>query len=970
MSPHPAAGWISIWQDKYDKGWRGDKNAQGKAVDDKGNPLELQPAALLGAAIAQQHPGDAHFWPGVVLRKDTGAIVPRAPRINIDSLPALEAAGLEVRFGAIALDVDDKSTHKDHLPASPEWRERQLALLAKLPSALRSGMARYDTEGGYRLVWTLDHAPTIPEFIALLVLLVRQLRKWGIDPDEFRDFGRCYRLPDVVRDGKRQVLDGNGATPGLLRWTPMLPDFNEVLAVERKKYERKPRVERGDAAPRGPGSFDALAMVEAAGREIIGEKLMGAGGTLHVVSPCMCEREEGGTGCSVTIAESGAVGIVCKHATCDYSEHTMRPGEAWKLWRSRHESGYYTEDDTAGIVEWASGDWSCYARDTATTSTQAPATDQTIDVYKNVSTDEYEADTSTSAQEPTSAPESDQGAAAVRATTAIPAAAAVALPAAPKVDPLTRARAVLHDLPAAAHRSVAAAFAPDALAAALLCSMFDKGALAQCKADLRTIKGLSLQDWAGAIKDLRVAQAVQRKESAESLGIADHAELAGALIEHLRKKSGVDVVFDRGSLYTYASVTGVWQEVKPAEISRVIQSWSNKPTRDDVLRVSDTTVKGVTSLACDLPAGDHGEGFFGEAPKGIAFANGFVQVTADGFAVLPCSPDNRQVYALPYAYDPNAQAPRWHRFLDEVFALDGPEAPEKARLLAQFAGACLLGLATKYQKALVLLGNGANGKSVFMDVLSALFPKSARAAIPPQRFGHEYYRAQMAGIRFNAIGEMPEADVLDGDALKGVIDGTPMNGRHPHGRLIDFVPEAGILAATNKLFSTNDKSDGFWRRWLVVVFGRKFAESEWTLRLQDIIIASEMPGVARWALEGAQDLIACGQYAVPVSSAQRLAAWRADADPTTLFVNDCLTRVCAVGSSVPKTQVYIRYGAWMTLNGFKSHLTMPQLNQRLLALDIQEVRATVMSWQVGLVADWAQKGPDAATASSGGAKRA
>lgn len=918
------AGKVTVWHNRYLVGWRGEVDANNKPIapidEETGERKRMPycPTMPLGQALDAEHADDAHFVPYVAVRLADAAVVTQLPRLNIDCLPALAARGLEVRFGAIAIDVDDKADdrHKKGLPARDEWRVAMLRAIAALPSVLRAGMGRYDTKGGFRLVWLLADAPTIPEYIGRLVCLVRKLRQHGIDPDEFRDWNRCYRLPRVVRDRKPQRLTGAWDRTSEMIWRARWDDLQAVITEETRKYT--PRVSPCDSSG---NAFDPLPMMAADGVRVVDSKMLGAGGTLHVTKPCMCHRQED-NGCAVTVGESGAIGIVCKHASCDYSESKMRPGEAWMLWRSRHDDSYHTELELVGAREWVATDWSCYARlpVPAQAAPEAPAA-------QAVGADQLPA------------------AAAGQAAPALP-----AVPDDATVDPLSAARAVCADLPSATHKDLAAPYTTQVLDAAIVLRDRDMGAFARLKADLRTKKGFSLRDWDKAIAARHKATEPARKDKSQ-FEIGDHAELARLIIDGLQKKAGHDVVYDLGSLHTYDAKIGLWRPVPDAEMSRTIQSWSGKPVRDgEQLKVSDTTVRGSISLACHIPAGEYGAGFFSHAPRGVAFSNGFVQVVPGGIDIMPLAPDHRQLYALPFAYDPQATAPRWQQFLREIFAPDGDDAPVKARLAAQFAGACFLGMATRYQRAMVLIGGGNNGKSVFLDVISELFPDSVRGAIPPQRLGNEYYRAKLIGVRFNVIGEMPSSDVQEGDAFKGAVDGTRMDGRHPHGRPIDFVPVAGHLAATNKLFSTPDLSEGFYRRWLLLAFNRHFKPEEEVKRLQDIITEAEMPGVARWALEGAVDLMQTEQYVVPRQSQDRIDDWRASNDPISLFLGDCTAKLASTKARAGKKVLYTAYTMWITANGHRHAMTSSEFLQRLRDLGIGE-DAETGDWCVELLVE-------------------
>ena len=61
----------------------------------------------------------------------------------------------------------------------------------------------------------------------------------------------------------------------------------------------------------------------------------------------------------------------------------------------------------------------------------------------------------------------------------------------------------------------------------------------------------------------------------------------------------------------------------------------------------------------------------------IPCANGLPKL-ADR-TLLPHTPDYFNIMVLPYEYDPTATAPRWMRFLDEVFRTD----TESVALLGQ-----------------------------------------------------------------------------------------------------------------------------------------------------------------------------------------------------------------------------------------------------------------------------------------------
>ena len=93
------------------------------------------------------------------------------------------------------------------------------------------------------------------------------------------------------------------------------------------------------------------------------------------------------------------------------------------------------------------------------------------------------------------------------------------------------------------------------------------------------------------------------------------------------------------------------------------------------------------------------------------------------------------------------------------------------QLVREFFGACLLGIAPWYQRALIGVGVGANGKSTLSDVMLQCMPPGTTSAIPPQDWGQEYRRAMLMGKNLNSVGELPEREILASEALKSIVAG-------------------------------------------------------------------------------------------------------------------------------------------------------------------------------------------------------
>ena len=413
---------------------------------------------------------------------------------------------------------------------------------------------------------------------------------------------------------------------------------------------------------------------------------------------------------------------------------------------------------------------------------------------------------------------------------------------------------------------------------------------------------------------------------------ASDVELAQALLEDLEKKR--PLAYDGGRVLTYEASLGIWRDLSHEEMVTEMRTYDGCPKGDKGrlclgLRQMEAAVRLARyTLAQRFPPSP---GFLSSAQPGLAVQNGFLRITAAGVEVLPHSPDHRATLALPLTYERDRPSPGWGRFLWEVLGGHGgdPAWVEGSMLLQEFAGACLCGLATRFQRCLFLWGEGNDGKSTAIDVIKAIFPGPVISAISPQGFSNEYRRAALRDARINAVAETPGADVLESESFKAVIDGSLIDARPIRQDPIKFRPQAGHIFAANSLPGTRDQSRGFWRRIMVLRFPRSLRPDEVEVGLSDRLIAEELPGVLAWALDGAVRLLHAGRYTEPGSSQVALQDWRRTADQVTQFVEEVLhiTQGDTYGE-LPASSVYKEYTHWARENGH-SPLNSTRFGERI-----------------------------------------
>lgn len=346
--------------------------------------------------------------------------------------------------------------------------------------------------------------------------------------------------------------------------------------------------------------------------------------------------------------------------------------------------------------------------------------------------------------------------------------------------------------------------------------------------------------------------------------------------------------------------------------------------KDHCARSSDYS--GIANHAIMLATDDT---FFAKAPVGLACPDGFYQLKNNEIILEPLSPSHRQ--RLKIEGTPKKQAtPLLDEFLHETFKSDVPgEEEQQLMLLQEVVGAIMLGLMAKHQKAVQFYDPyGRAGKGTFERMIKELVPSSFISAVSPFKWDNEYYLASLAGSRLNTVGELPDSKPIPAAAFKTVTGGDLLTGRHPTHRPFTFKNEAAHLFMSNHLIVTNDHSEAFFTRWLIIEFPNSRLRTGLPIDpgLADRIIQNELPGIAHWALEGAMRLMANGSFSKSMAHDRLMAKWRR----TTNSVEEFIHEECELGSEFneKRSKFYEVYKLWCSENG-RRHFAKGKVKEML-----------------------------------------
>ncbi len=206
-------------------------------------------------------------------------------------------------------------------------------------------------------------------------------------------------------------------------------------------------------------------------------------------------------------------------------------------------------------------------------------------------------------------------------------------------------------------------------------------------------------------------------------------------------------------------------------------------------------------------------------------------------------------YRLPYEYVVGAACPKWDKFLSEVL----PDASERA-CLQEFFGLCYVDRERySIEKMALLVGSGANGKSVVFDVMKNVIGREWVSFLSPDQLVDGKQLVSVVGKRLNFAPDIRRGSSFD-SGLKALASAQDVQGwRIYEGSVIVKCPP--LVFAFNEMPYFRDGTDAFFRRLMPFRFDVVIPPERQNRRLADEICAGELPGVFRWVMEGRRRLL-------------------------------------------------------------------------------------------------------------------
>lgn len=282
----------------------------------------------------------------------------------------------------------------------------------------------------------------------------------------------------------------------------------------------------------------------------------------------------------------------------------------------------------------------------------------------------------------------------------------------------------------------------------------------------------------------------------------------------------------------------------------------------------------------------------------------------------PCQPNPTKHISLQsqVAFDVTAKCPYFLGFIDQIFCGD----QDLIQFVQRSVGYSLTG-STAEQCFFILNGDGANGKSTFVNILAKLMGGYSKASpeqtlLANQRSGVGDDLVYLSGARFISVSELDQGQALAEAKIKRITGGDEVTGRALFGTFHRQKMIGKIYLATNSLPDVKGRDHGIFRRFQIIPFNRTFTPEEQDGSLSSKLEA-ELSGILNWAIEGCLKWQELGLQS-PQAVLDQLAHYRQETDTVRKFFESELhvDPNCKVAAS----ELFQNYRLWCRSMGLSA----------------------------------------------------
>lgn len=291
----------------------------------------------------------------------------------------------------------------------------------------------------------------------------------------------------------------------------------------------------------------------------------------------------------------------------------------------------------------------------------------------------------------------------------------------------------------------------------------------------------------------------------------------------------------------------------------------------------------------------------------IAFNNGIYDIEEDDFE--PFSPDYIIVNKIDYNYNPDAYFEITDKALDKLSCND-----KQIRMLLEEVIGYTMYRRNELRKAFILLGDKANGKSTYLDMIERLLGDKNTAALDLNELGDRFKTAALFGKLANIGDDIGDDFIQNPSVFKKLATGDRLNAEYKGQDPFDFNNYAKMLFSANNIPRIKDKSGAVISRLVVIPFNASFSKDDpdfdphikYKLRKPE-----SMEYLIKIGIEGLKRVLDNNGFTISPKVQKELEEYEENNNPILLFFKDC-PKI----ENEPTNQIYRQYTEFCLANSF------------------------------------------------------
>lgn len=435
--------------------------------------------------------------------------------------------------------------------------------------------------------------------------------------------------------------------------------------------------------------------------------------------------------------------------------------------------------------------------------------------------------------------------------------------------------------------------------------------------------------WKTDVKDRISHQLEQRSE-------IDEIEFGQLLADALNGCAG-QFVFAQDQFWCFSTGTDLYEPVGDVELRNLLYELHRSNGYEGRRhQLTKPKIGRIVSIAADRLTDNQ---FFDGAQQGLATADGFLLLTNGRIELKDHNPNYRARWKTPIVFNPLSDTEATERQLEKALG-----NPENVQAFLEILGATLFGLGTHFERMLVLVGEGANGKSTLVNIMCQMIPAYMRSSVPLNALKTEYDRVQLDRKILNTLEEMPVLSPTDVQLIKNVITGGDIQARQISQAAFTMRPIAQHVICTNRLPSMHENNEALRRRLIVIRLNQTIPADRRDLDFAQKLFNEHKEALLLLSVRALENALKRGRLYEPSASTREVDRWLSQSDCVGSFLKEHVEHTGNPKDFIPVGEMYDAYVRYANQHDFPTPSSSREFGSRLEAAGFSKTKSSNMRW--------------------------